>query len=236
MKATFKDTFFKAALLVALPVCAFIFGTGPASKASDKNGAVMVAQAEEAAPAAETAAPEGEKVSPILDPNDPRSVLYLDTAGKPAGIGDPNKPASEAIKAGRGWHPAALSAAGLPKDKYGLVDWAKLVRENLIAPKHSLDPEEEEFPPLDMDIVIHAKGDFTNDVLYPHWIHTYWLKCEVCHPKIFLPEKGKNNMTMAGIAQGKWCGRCHGKVAFPLTDCARCHTVPKEAAKEATAN
>jgi c(7)-type cytochrome triheme protein len=37
-------------------------------------------------------------------------------------------------------------------------------------------------------------------------------------------------MTMVGIAEGKWCGRCHGKVAFPLTDCQRCHVKPKKSA------
>jgi c(7)-type cytochrome triheme protein len=168
--------------------------------------------------------------APKIDPNDPSSVIYLDTSGKPAGLGDPSKPPSVAYKAGQGWHPQALSAAGLPKDKYGLVDWAKLVRENIIKPKPSLDPNADEMPPLKMDVVIPAKGDFVNDVLYPHEMHTYWLKCEVCHPKIFVPAKGQNNMTMVGIVQGKWCGRCHGKVAFPLTDCNRCHTVPKKGA------
>ena len=169
--------------------------------------------------------------APKIDPNDPSSVIYLDTSGKPAGLGDPSKPPSVAYKAGQGWHPQALSAAGLPKDKYGLVDWAKLVRENIIKPKPALDPNADEMPPLAMDVVISAKGDFVNDVLYPHEMHTYWLKCEVCHPKIFVPAKGQNNMTMVGIVQGKWCGRCHGKVAFPLTDCNRCHTVPKKASK-----
>jgi len=30
--------------------------------------------------------------------------------------------------------------------------------------------------------------------------------------------------------QGQWCGRCHNKIAFPLTDCNRCHSSPKKAA------
>lgn len=165
-----------------------------------------------------------------LDPNDPSSVIYLDTSGKLAGTGDASKPASTAYQAGRGWHPQALSAAGLPKDKYGLIDWARLVRENIVKPKHSLNPDDEEMPPLKMDVLIPAKGDFVDDVIYPHEMHTYWLKCEVCHPKIFVPAKGQNNMTMVGIAQGDWCGRCHGKVAFPLTDCKKCHSAPKKAA------
>ncbi|NOS35301.1 MAG: hypothetical protein GQ522_01550 [Deltaproteobacteria bacterium] len=165
-----------------------------------------------------------------IDPNDPASIIYLDTKGKLAGKGDPDKPASLAVKAGRGWHPRAMGDQRLPKDRYGLIDWVKLVKGNMIAPKPSLDPNFEEMPPLTMDVLIEAKGDFVDDVVYPHWIHTYWLKWDVCHPKIFIPAKGQNNMTMEGIAEGKWCGRCHGKVAFPLTDCSRCHVKPKKSA------
>ena len=172
------------------------------------------------------------KKAPKIDPNDPTSVIYLGTKGQLAGTGDPNKPAGIGYRKGRAWHPQALSAAGLPRDKFGLIDWAKIVREGLIKPKASLDPKAEEMPPLKLDIVIPAKGDYVNDVLYPHEIHTWWLKCEVCHPKIFIPAKGQNKMSMVGIAQGKWCGRCHNKVAFPLSDCKRCHTVPKKRAKK----
>lgn len=163
-----------------------------------------------------------------IDPTDINSVIYLDTSGKPAGVGDSNRPPSIAYRAGRGWHPAALGSAQLPKDRYGLIDWAKIVRENLIKPKPSLDPAEEDMDPLDMDVLIEAKGDFVDNVIYPHKIHTFWLKCEVCHPQIFIPAQGQNNITMVGIVNGQWCGRCHSKVAFPLTDCKRCHSSPKK--------
>jgi c(7)-type cytochrome triheme protein len=103
----------------------------------------------------------------------------------------------------------------------------------MIDPKFSLDPaDDSEMPPLDMNILIPAKGDYVDDVIYPHEIHTYWLKCEVCHPQIFIPAKGQNNMSMVGIVKGEWCGRCHNKVAFPLTDCKRCHSSPKKKAKK----
>jgi c(7)-type cytochrome triheme protein len=183
-----------------------------------------------ATPKAKAKSEKGTTEAPAkLDPTDPGSVIYLDTSGKPAGLGDPNAPPSMAYKAGRGWHPQALSAAGLPRDRYGLIDWAKIVREKIVSPKFSLNPQDEEMPPLQMNVLIPAKGDFVDDVVYPHEMHTYWLKCEVCHPGIFLPAAGQNNMTMTGIVQGQWCGRCHGKVAFPLTDCKRCHSSPKKA-------
>jgi len=170
------------------------------------------------------------KSTPKIDPHDPASILYLDTSGKLAGKGDADKPASASVRAGRGWHSKTMGSQSLPKDKYGLIDWVKLAKGNMIAPKPSLDPTFEEMPPLNMDVLIEAKGDFVDDVVYPHWIHTYWLKCDVCHPKIFIPAKGQNNMTMVGIVEGKWCGRCHGKIAFPLTDCQRCHVKPKKRA------
>ncbi len=181
------------------------------------------------APEAEKSKPTKGKVSPILDPKDPRSILYLDTSGKLAGTGDPTKSGipSEAYRAGQAWHSKTLAAEVLPKDKYGLVDWAKAAKDNLIAPRHSLDQAEEDIV-LDMDVVIPAKSDFMNDVVYPHFIHTWWLKCEVCHMDIFMMQAGGNEMYMTEIVEGKWCGRCHGKIAFPLTDCNRCHTKPKE--------
>lgn len=187
--------------------------------------------AEPKAKAPATTPKKGDAAPQKIDPTDPASIIYLDTSGKPAGVGDPNKPAGTAYKAGRGWHPQALAATGLPKDRYGLIDWAKIVRSNLVKPRHSLNPDDEEMPPLQMDVLIPAKGDFVDDVIYPHEMHTYWLKCEVCHPKIFIPARGQNNMTMVAIGQGEFCGRCHGKVAFPLSDCKRCHTSPKSATK-----
>jgi c(7)-type cytochrome triheme protein len=31
---------------------------------------------------------------------------------------------------------------------------------------------------------------------------------------------------MIEIFDGKYCGVCHGKVAFPNLDCQRCHSQP----------
>ncbi|MBI5888061.1 MAG: hypothetical protein HZB82_05030 [Deltaproteobacteria bacterium] len=221
MKATFKKA--KVALLFSLMIFLGFAVTGSFDNAISATAAKKDAASKKSEKSAE---------APKLDPTDVGSVIYLDTAGKRAGVGDPNRPASASVQLGRGWHPQALSAAGLPKDRYGLIDWAKMVRENLVKPRASLDPADEEMPPLQMDVLITAKGDFVNDVIYPHEMHTWWLKCEICHPGIFMPAQGQNNMTMTGIVQGQWCGRCHGKVAFPLTDCKRCHTSPKKAVKK----
>lgn len=171
------------------------------------------------------------KISSSLNPEDPKSVLYLDTKGNLAGTGDPKKSGSPSAsyRLGGDWHPAALASNLLPKDKYGLVDWAKAAKENLLTPRHSIDPDAEDIPSFDFNILIEAKSNFVKDVVFPHYIHTWWLKCEICHPKIFIPVRGANNMTMVGmIVDNKFCGRCHGKIAFPFTDCNRCHTSPKK--------
>jgi ribosomal protein L40E len=39
-------------------------------------------------------------------------------------------------------------------------------------------------------------------------------------------------MSMFAILQGEFCGRCHGAVSFPLTECRRCHSVPQNPPKE----
>jgi len=165
---------------------------------------------------------------PTFGPNDPRSGIYLSITGKIAGMGDPSRTASDAYKYGSGTHPKALAGVGLPKDKFGLIDWMAIVNKGIIKPRGSLKPGAPDLPPFDMNVLITSKGDFVNDVLFPHKAHTYWLKCENCHTGIFIMAKGKNRMTMQGIVEGKWCGRCHGKVAFPLTDCNRCHQTPKK--------
>ncbi len=167
---------------------------------------------------------------PTFGPDDPRSGIYLSITGKIAGMGDPSRTASDAYKYGKGIHPKALAGVGLPKDKFGLIDWMAIVNKGIIKPRGSLKPGTPDLPPFDMNVLITSKGDFVNDVMFPHKAHTYCLKCENCHTGIFIMAKGKNRMTMQGIVEGKWCGRCHGKVAFPLTDCNRCHQTPKKAA------
>ena len=114
----------------------------------------------------------------------------------------------------------------LPKDNAGNVDWVKSLRQGIIKPKDSLDPKKPSSPVIDLDIVFKVKGDLP-DVVYPHYPHTEWLGCNNCHPKIFIMQAGANKVTMKKIEEGQFCGRCHGVVAFPLSNCTRCHSKPK---------
>lgn len=118
----------------------------------------------------------------------------------------------------------------LPKDTAGEVNWTAAVVQGYINPKNSIEPGVEEDAPLHLNIFIEAKVPLMANVLFPHSIHTYWLSCNNCHPKIFIPEAGANPISMDEIFQGQWCGRCHGKVAFtfwPRENCVRCHIVLK---------
>lgn len=155
------------------------------------------------------------------------SPLFLSITGELASTGGADALASKAARIGAGEHPQALEVKGLPKDKFGLIDWAKMIRQGLIAPRPSIDPKRQTDIIIDMSILFETKSDFIENVIFPHDIHTYWLDCRSCHTRIFNPKKGSNPVFMTEIAQGKWCGWCHGKIAFPLDDCTRCHTQPK---------
>lgn len=171
------------------------------------------------------------------DPKNAKSLIYLDSKGEMAGTGDINKSgvASTFAKIGAGWHPTALAETGLPLDKYKLVDWVKIIKEGVIDPRYSLDPEdlpEDEFM-FDAQILFETRSNFMDNVIFPHAIHTWWLNCEACHESvggaIFEQMAGGNRVRMAPMIKGETCGRCHNKVAFPLADCKRCHNSPKTA-------
>lgn len=153
-----------------------------------------------------------------------------------AGAGQPGAPESQYVgemyKIGLGWHPAALQ--NVPKDKYGLADWVQMLNKGLIRPRSYLDPSKPEDPPLDLEIVMPSNTNLLAGAHFPHSVHTAWLNCETCHVKIFIPQVGANKLTMSRIVRGEACGVCHGKVAFPLNHCERCH-VPASAGGNRTA-
>ena len=127
----------------------------------------------------------------------------------------------EMYQIGLGWHPAALE--GLPTDKFGLVDWVAALEQGLIKPRDGIEPDGPQSVPFDMNIVMPSKTGMIAGAYFPHKTHTTWMSCDSCHIKIYKPLAGSNDLTMSTIVDGQACGVCHGKVAFPLNDCARCH-------------
>lgn len=116
-----------------------------------------------------------------------------------------------------------------PKSNDGnQVDWVGALKENKIAPWFEFETHSIEPFLFDLVIVREVKGSMPN-VVFPHEAHTQWLDCSNCHDEIFIPQKGANEISMAAILLGQKCGVCHGRVAFPVTDCRRCHAQPKTA-------
>ena len=183
-----------------------------------------------------------------LNAKSAKNSLFASRSGKMAGKGDGKKKSGTAFKWGDGWQPRAFRAAGLPKDKYGLIDWIKLTEDELALPKGSLDQNDpiyespvhyvfdEEGEEDIEDIVMPVKSESISAVLYPHTTHTWWLKCKSCHPARFDRGAGDTDMTMKEMGKGKYCGECHGKVAFPLEDCNRCHNKERVAACKESEN
>ena len=162
-----------------------------------------------------------------------RSAIYLALSILPAvllgselrwkslredGLHDPASPAIELLQ-----EPGdALSL--LPPDSVGnQVAWIQALREGYIEPRTNIFPETE-IRVLDLDIVMERTGELPM-VRFPHAPHTEWLDCENCHDRIFVEKVDANPINMLAILNGEYCGVCHGAVAFPLTECNRCHSV-----------
>ncbi|PIW28154.1 MAG: hypothetical protein COW30_08475 [Rhodospirillales bacterium CG15_BIG_FIL_POST_REV_8_21_14_020_66_15] len=137
------------------------------------------------------------------------------------GIHDPDSVGTQALQ------PPKQAFEDLPKGKAGnRVDWVQALDIGVIQPRTDKAGTGKAMTVLDLNIVREVKGSMP-DVVYPHKPHTKWLQCSNCHPKIFIPKKGANKISMAAILAGQYCGVCHGKVAFPISECRLCHSKNK---------
>jgi c(7)-type cytochrome triheme protein len=118
----------------------------------------------------------------------------------------------------------------LPKERFGNgLDWEKAELLGLIKPASSLEGVSTPKSTLAVqkDFALNPKVEGMPDIIFSHKKHTVWNGCELCHPDIFMGVKrGTSKYSMVDISQGKSCGACHTTVAFPLTDCQRCHSKP----------
>lgn len=127
--------------------------------------------------------------------------------------------------------------AGLPKTQGDFgngVDWVKARDESKINPRWDRNDPKAKPVIMDLNIVREVKGSMPA-VVFPHKQHTQLLDCSNCHPAIFLPQKGANQTSMAAIMLGQKCGVCHGRVAFPISECRSCHNKTKPVAAKAGA-
>ncbi len=113
---------------------------------------------------------------------------------------------------------------GLPLAEHGNhVDWNAAIEGNLIKPARYLKIEPEKFP-FNQTLTLKAAWDYVPSAVFPHEAHNRWLDCNNCHPDIFdVKHVTEDQNRMGSYFRGEFCGVCHGKVAFPLKDCRRCH-------------
>lgn len=116
---------------------------------------------------------------------------------------------------------------GFPRARYGdKINWLKTEEAGLIKLEDFLEGQSFLGQQLKQtkNIDIKSKMFGMDDIIFSHKKHTLWNGCELCHPDIFGVKKGAVIYTMQEIFDGKFCGSCHGSVAFPNTDCRLCHT------------
>lgn len=78
------------------------------------------------------------------------------------------------------------------------------------------------------DVVINNFSDAAGmrPVVFPHWFHRIRFRCKVCHADLgFQLKAGGNDITMAKIIEGQYCGSCHnGEIAWSIENCDLCHS------------
>lgn len=113
-----------------------------------------------------------------------------------------------------------------PPARFGnRVDWLKAEEKGLIKPKDQVEgisvkrqaiPKLKDFDSNSMILVMP-------DIIFSHKIHADINGCEPCHSEGFGEKKKTTKYKMQDIYDGKSCGVCHARVAFPFYDCQLCH-------------
>jgi c(7)-type cytochrome triheme protein len=119
-----------------------------------------------------------------------------------------------------------------PSARYGnRIDWSAALEEKWITPVRYLSVPPMPDKVIDKKVELDAVWSGVSPSVFPHRKHTNWLDCNDCHPEPFRIQEKQSGVRMSQILNKDFCGQCHGSVAFPLTDCIRCHprmkSVPK---------
>jgi c(7)-type cytochrome triheme protein len=114
----------------------------------------------------------------------------------------------------------------LPPDTAGnQVRWVHALDQQRIQPRSNIFPETR-VNLRTTEVLLKNTSDRAM-VRFPHRQHTAWLDCSNCHDQLFGKVAGGTRIGMLSILMGEKCGLCHGAVAFPLTECDRCHSVKR---------
>ncbi len=119
---------------------------------------------------------------------------------------------------------------GMPRETFGNgINWEKAEEMGRIKLVDTLEGVslKKGTMKVQKDFTLKGKVEGMPDIIFSHAKHTVWNGCEVCHPDIFVGiRKGASKYSMIDLFDGKYCGVCHDKVAFPQSDCKRCHAKP----------
>ena len=137
------------------------------------------------------------------------------------GVHDPKSPGVKQLQEPR----EALSKLA-PDTAGNQVRWMEAITNGQIAPRSRVHPETKIDELRETEIFLNLKGG-TPIVRFPHKQHTLWLDCANCHDGLFKRQVGASQLDMRKMLQGEQCGLCHGAVAFPLTECNRCHNTSR---------
>jgi c(7)-type cytochrome triheme protein len=78
------------------------------------------------------------------------------------------------------------------------------------------------------DVVINNYSDKAGmrPAVFPHWYHRIRFACKVCHADLgFKFKAGGNEINMAKIIDGQFCGACHnGEISWSVENCNMCHS------------
>jgi c(7)-type cytochrome triheme protein len=78
------------------------------------------------------------------------------------------------------------------------------------------------------DVVLNKRSqkEGLRPVVFSHWFHRIRFRCKVCHHELgFKMRVGSNDVLMADIIDGKFCGMCHnGDIAWGPDRCDLCHS------------
>lgn len=140
------------------------------------------------------------------------------------GIHDPRGPGVKNLQ-----EPGEALSKLTPDNTGNMVRWVKALEKGEINPRANIRPGTK-IRLYDSDVMLNLNGGMPM-VKFPHRQHTLWLDCANCHDHLFKAEAGANKLSMLAILNGEQCGVCHGAVSFPLTECFRCHSVPRPGGK-----
>lgn len=113
-----------------------------------------------------------------------------------------------------------------PESPYGnKVNWSEAIEGGDIKPLFCFDKETcktFDFEAPD-DIEVEVRSEIVPPVIFPHKHHTHWLDCLNCHRGNLFLTGGKLRFPNQKIMRRDRCEGCHGRVAFPMDNCGRCH-------------